>query len=77
MELVRKLEPLALLLVIVGAVNWGLIGLFSTNLVADIFGTGSVTDAIYTAVGVSGLVFVPRLMDMLHISDMSHPRGTH
>lgn len=44
------------LLVIVGAINWGLVGLFGFDLVATILGDMSVLSrTVYTLVGVSGL----------------------
>ncbi len=47
---------LAFILVIVGALNWMLIGLFKFNLVATIFGaTSFVSAVIYTLVGLGGL----------------------
>ncbi len=47
---------IALTLLIVGGVNWGLIGLFQTDLVAALFGEMSaLSRAIYTLVGLSGL----------------------
>lgn len=46
----------ALLLVIVGALNWMLIGIWEYDLVAEIFGAGAdLTRAVYIAVGVAGL----------------------
>lgn len=44
------------LLVIIGAVNWGLVGVFDFNLVTWLFGAGVVTQVIYILVGVSALV---------------------
>ncbi|MBR6614641.1 MAG: DUF378 domain-containing protein [Lachnospiraceae bacterium] len=50
------LDKLALLLTIVGAVNWGAIGLFSLDLVALIFGNMSLfSRIIYSLVGAAGL----------------------
>lgn len=51
------LDRLSLVLVIIGAINWGLIGLFRFDLVAWLFnGQGSVVSRIiYTLVGVAGL----------------------
>lgn len=51
------LDWLVSTLVIVGALNWGLIGLFQFDLVAAIFGGSAATLSriIYTAVGLSGL----------------------
>jgi uncharacterized membrane protein YuzA (DUF378 family) len=70
MEFIKRLEPLWLALVVVGALNWGLVGLFDWNLVTEIFGTGTVTDVIYVIVGVAGLVMVPRLLEDFRL-------GTH
>ena len=53
MEIIDKI---ALVLVIIGALNWGLIGLFSFDLVATLFGEMSVLSRIvYSLVGVAGL----------------------
>ena len=51
------LDRLSLVLVIIGAINWGLIGLFRFDLVAWLFnGQGSIVSRIiYTLVGVAGL----------------------
>lgn len=47
---------IALALVIVGALNWGLIGLFDLNLVTALFGEGSLlTRIIYVLVGAAGI----------------------
>ncbi len=49
---------IAFILVIVGAIVWGLLGIFNFNLVSMIFGAGSeavVSRIIYSLVGISGL----------------------
>jgi uncharacterized membrane protein YuzA (DUF378 family) len=48
----------ALVLVIIGALNWGLVGLFGFDLVAALFGgqASPISRLIYTLVGISGLV---------------------
>jgi len=52
----KTLDIIALLLVIIGSVNWGLIGFFNFDLVAALFGTMSaVTRVIYAIVGIAGL----------------------
>lgn len=52
----KALDVTALLLVIIGAVNWGLIGFFGFNLVATLFGPlSTVSRIIYALVGLSGL----------------------
>lgn len=56
MMTMKIIDTIALVLVIVGAINWGLIGLFNFNLVDTIFGTMSaLSRIIYTLVGISGL----------------------
>ncbi|MEH7109418.1 MULTISPECIES: DUF378 domain-containing protein [Bacillaceae] len=54
----RILQKIALALVIIGAINWGLIGFFKFDLVAAIFGgQGSfLARIIYSLVGISGLI---------------------
>ncbi len=51
------MDIVALILMIIGALNWGLIGLFRFDLVASIFGgmTGVVSRIIYSLVGLAGL----------------------
>jgi uncharacterized membrane protein YuzA (DUF378 family) len=80
MEMLKRFEPIALLIVVLGALNWGILGLTGgdTNVLSDIFGTGSLIDVVYVIVGVAGLMFVPRLFDELtHLGGHEpHPRGT-
>jgi hypothetical protein len=56
-EIQMKLfDVLAAVFVLVGALNWGLIGLFQFNLVATIFGDATpLTRLIYVLVGMAGL----------------------
>ncbi len=51
------MDKLALLLTIVGAINWGLIGIFQFDLVGYLFGgqTGLISRIIFTLVGAAGL----------------------
>jgi uncharacterized protein len=77
MEMIRRFEPVALLLMVLGALNWGMVGLFDTNVIADVFGGGTLTDIVYTVVGACGLLSIPRLLDSFHIGGHApHPRGT-
>ena len=75
MEMVKKFEPVALLLMIIGALNWAIVSLFDTNVITEIFGTGTVTDVIYVLFGVAALFWVPRLMEELHLGHGPHPRS--
>lgn len=53
----KMINGIALLLVIVGAVNWGLVGAFEFNLVSFLFGPGTLfSRIIYSLVGISGLI---------------------
>lgn len=77
MEMLKRLEPVALFLMICGALNWGILGITDgdTNVLSSIFGSGTLLNVVYVIVGVSGLVFLPRLMDAFHIGRGPHPRG--
>ena len=60
----KIIDKIALLLIIIGAINWGLIGIFNFNLVYTIFGTMSVISRIiYTLVGIAGLWGIKLLFD--------------
>lgn len=63
----KGLDYTALTLVIIGAVNWGLIGIFKLDLVNLIFGNMTwISRVIYTLVGISGLYLLSlygRVMD--------------
>lgn len=62
----KTLQIIGLLLVIIGAINWGLVGLFDFNLVALIFGGADsmITKVVYILVGISGLLSVKNLVDL-------------
>lgn len=57
------LQRIALIVVIIGALNWGLIGLFDFNLVGFIFDPLSVVISriIYSLVGVAGIICISAL----------------
>ena len=59
MKKLTILDWVALVLVIVGAINWGLVGLFDFDIVAAIFGKMSVISRIvYDLVGLAGLYLI-------------------
>ena len=64
----------ALTIVIIGAVNWGLIGFFNFNLVSFLFGSMSwISRIIYAVDGLCGLYLFSaygRISDMSHSSAM-------
>ena len=52
----KALNAIVLVLVIVGGLNWGLVGLFDFNLVAAIFGVDSfLSNLVYVLVGLAAL----------------------
>ena len=62
-----KLFKAALVLAVIGAINWGLVGFFNFNLVDAIFGGGSSEETstasriVYALVGLAGLAALPLL----------------
>jgi uncharacterized membrane protein YuzA (DUF378 family) len=51
----KTVDVIAAVLVVVGALNWGLVGLFNVDLVAAILGSGSILSRlVYTLVGLAG-----------------------
>lgn len=71
-----------IVIAIIGALNWGLIGFFNFNLVDAIFGGGSVEETsaasrfVYAIVGIAGLVAV-FLLPSLHESRSGAARLRH
>lgn len=52
----KTIDVLAAVLLVVGGLNWGLVGLFGLDLVAGIFGDASVlARLVYSAVGLSAV----------------------
>jgi uncharacterized protein len=79
--MVRALNAAALVLVIVGALNWGLVGLFEFDLVAEIVGeefgaANALSRMVYVLVGAAGLYLAVALLPAL-IRDAAdrEPRG--
>jgi len=65
------MDKFALILVIIGAINWGLIGLFQFDLVATLFGgqEAILSRIIYSLVGVAGIYCITLLF-----RDRAHSR---
>lgn len=60
----ETLQKVCLVITIIGAVNWGLIGLLDFNLVSFIFGTNSIIPrVIYSLVGITGLINIGLLFE--------------
>ena len=67
----KKLNVIALTLTIIGASNWGLIGVCDFNLVALIFGgvDSLFTKIIYILVGICGIINIKLLIDVIGDND--------
>jgi hypothetical protein len=70
----KKVDGLALALVVVGALNWGLVAVANFDLVAAIFGldfgeTNAATRIVYGLVGVSGLWLIVRARTLVAADD--------
>lgn len=68
------LNKVFLTLLIIGGVNWGLIGLFQFDLVATIFGgmASLVSRIVYTLVGISALYCITMLFYDTHDHELVH-----
>ena len=73
MDLLKRLDPLWIVLLIIGGLNWAILALFDTNVVAEIFGTGTAADVVYVLVGLAALMMVPRLFENMQATG----RRTH
>lgn len=59
----ETLQKICLVLTIIGALNWGMIGLFDFDLVAALFGTKElITRLIYSLVGLAGIINIGLLL---------------
>ena len=64
MIILETLQKICLVFTIIGAIVWELIGLFDFNLVAYLFGDGSMLSRIvYTVVGITGLINIGLLFN--------------
>ena len=56
----RAIDILATVLVVVGALNWGLVGALGFNLVTALLGQTILASIVFTLVGLAGVYFVAR-----------------
>jgi uncharacterized protein len=78
----KLLNSLALVLVIVGALNWGLVAIAEFDLVAEIFGeefgaTNAVTRIVYGLVGLAGVYLAATLLPAVLTSNEKVAFGRH
>ena len=62
----ETLQKILLIITIVGAVNWGFVGVFNLDLVAFLFGAGTIlARVVYSLVAICGLVNIGILLSHL------------
>nr|PZN85018.1 MAG: DUF378 domain-containing protein [Pseudomonadota bacterium] len=69
----KALNLITLILIIIGGLNWGLVGLFDYNLVEAIF--GSFARLIYVIVGLSALYQLVPLSQAFSTDEVAAERG--
>ncbi len=57
------LQKIALVLTIIGAIIWGMVGLFNFNPIDYLFGMNIIARIIYTLVGIAGLINIGLLFE--------------
>ncbi len=67
----RTLQIISLILTIIGAINWGFVGLFDIDLVASIFGgtDSTMSTVVYALVGLAGIINLGLLFEMIGEAD--------
>lgn len=75
MDLLKRLDPFWIALLIVAGLNYAIVALFDTNVVTEIVGTGSGADIVYVLFGFAAVMFVPRMLDEMHVTH--HTAGPH
>lgn len=63
----ETLQKICLVITIIGAVVWGVIGIFNYNIVEALFGNTIIPRIIYSIVGITGLINIRILFN--HIED--------
>lgn len=62
----NAVDKLAYVLVVVGGLNWGLVGAFDYNLVDSLFGAGStLSRVVYVLVGLAALEMLYKMVAMM------------
>jgi uncharacterized protein len=64
----KAMNVLAAVLVLIGALNWGLVGVLNFNLVAALFGQSLIASIVYTLVGLAGLFLATQWASMRRLT---------
>lgn len=64
----RILQKIALVLTIIGALNWGMVGLFQIDLVASLFNGSDeiISRIIYTIIAIAGIINIGLLLEPMN-----------
>jgi uncharacterized membrane protein YuzA (DUF378 family) len=67
----KTLQIFALTLTIIGAINWGLVGLFNYDLVASLFNGDNTTTSriVYSIIGLAGVINLRLLFELFEKLD--------
>ena len=70
----RILQKIALALTIIGAINWGLVGVFQIDLVATLFnGSDSmISRLVYSIIGIAGIINIGLLIEPMNDTKKMH-----
>ncbi len=63
----ETLQKIALVFTIIGAIVWGLIGVFNFNLVEALFGESILSRIVYIIVGICGLINIGTLFSHIEM----------
>lgn len=69
----NALDWVAVALVIVGGINWGLVGAFGINLVEYLFGSSYMSSIVYVLVGLSALYMIYSSTKIGNVSSTLRP----
>jgi uncharacterized membrane protein YuzA (DUF378 family) len=63
MKLIHRLHYVWAVLLIIAGLTWGIIGVFSKNIVAEVFSSSDVVKAVYIIFGVAAILYAINIAD--------------
>ncbi|MBF8262926.1 MAG: hypothetical protein HW387_591 [Parachlamydiales bacterium] len=58
----KKLDLLVVILILIGAINWGLVGLIDFDAISYVFGAFLIDRVIYILIGLAGVYQIVKLL---------------
>jgi uncharacterized membrane protein YuzA (DUF378 family) len=74
MDMLKRFDPLWIVLLVAAGLNYACIALFDTNVVTEIFTSDTAADVVYCVFGFAALMMVPKMLAGMH---MPHHHHTH